>query len=387
MAEPATSAKGGWWIGAAIVLVLVLAAAVIFRQDILESFLDPKLPFQTYQPPPAPDYGRRASWALLPAAPTRWSPADPPADVFFIHPTTFDGGSHWNGAIDDIQANRILVRTMLPNYAGPFVRVGRLFAPRYRQASLFSQLTLRDDARDARQFAYGDVRRAFDYFLDHFSGRRPVVVVGVEQGGTVVQRLVREELAARPDLLMRLAAVYLIDATALQSDYAPPASLTACVRRGQPRCVVGWNQSYAFDEADIRRTLQLSVVWGAHDQLEELKGREILCVNPLLGGVSAEKAPARLNLGAANASDVDWSTRPAFLTRQVSAQCVGGILRVSQPRSPSLKDTGGWADRLREPGYNLFYADIEADAEARVTGLLSQPEFNRASPATPAPAN
>ena len=56
---------------------------------------------------------------------------------------------------------------MLPNYAGPFVRVGRLFAPRYRQASLFAQLTLRDDARDAREFAYGDVRRAFDYYLDH----------------------------------------------------------------------------------------------------------------------------------------------------------------------------------------------------------------------------
>ena len=27
---------------------------------------------------------------------------------------------------------------MAPNYAGPFVRVGRLFAPRYRQASLYT---------------------------------------------------------------------------------------------------------------------------------------------------------------------------------------------------------------------------------------------------------
>jgi hypothetical protein len=265
------------------------------------------------------------------------------------------------------------------------VRVGRLFAPRYRQASLFSQMTLRDDAKDARQFAYGDVRRAFDDFLDHFNDGRPVVIVGVEQGGTLAQRLVREELAARPGLLTRLAAVYLVDVTALRSDYAPPATLTACVHRGQPRCVVGWNQSYEYDEADIRQTLERSVVWGPHDQLEELKGREILCVNPLLGGLSAERAPARLNLGAANASDVDWSTRPAFLTRQVSAQCVGGILRVSRPRSPSLKDTGGWADRLREPGYNLFYADLEADAEARVASLLNLPEFLKAPPATSVP--
>jgi len=78
---------------------------------------------------------------------------------------------------------------------GPFARSGRLFAPRYRQASLYTALTLRDDARDARQFAYGDVRRAFDDFLDHFNQGRPLIVVGVEQGGTLVDRLMREELA------------------------------------------------------------------------------------------------------------------------------------------------------------------------------------------------
>ena len=39
---------------------------------------------------------------------------------------------------------------MLPNYAGPFARLGRIFAPRYRQASLYTLMTLRDDAREAR---------------------------------------------------------------------------------------------------------------------------------------------------------------------------------------------------------------------------------------------
>ena len=27
---------------------------------------------------------------------------------------------------------------------------------------------------------------------------------------------------------------------------------------------------------------------------------------------------------------------------------------------------GGWADLRKAPGYNLFYADLEADAQARV---------------------
>jgi hypothetical protein len=275
-----------------------------------------------------------------------------------------------------------LLRTILPNYAGPYARTGRLFAPRYRQASVYTELTLRDDARDARQFAYGDVRRAFDYFLDHFSPGRPLVVVGVEQGGTLVDRLMREELAERPALIKRLAAVYLIDATALAGDHAPTSSLPACAAPGQPRCVVGFNQAFDFDQADIRAVFERSLVWGANDELEPVHGRPILCINPLLGAESNVLAPARLNLGAAAASDVDWATRPAFLSRQVSARCVDGVLRVSAPRSPSLKEQGGWLDRLKEPGFNLFYADIEADVASRVAALV---KLTSRAPAAPGP--
>ena len=381
-----------WWISGLVLLVLLVVAAFIWRGDILRSWLDPKTPFQTYRPPPAPDYAQPAAWAILPANPERWTPSDPPADVFFIHPTTFDGGHDWNAPIGDERANRLLTRSILPNYAGPFARVGRLFAPRYRQASLFAQLTLRDDAREAREFAYGDVKRAFDYYLDHDNGGRSLVIAGVEQGATLVDRLAREEIAERPSLLSRLAAVYLIDTVALASDYGPSSPLPACQRRGQPRCVLGWTQSWDWDQADIRQTLNRSLVWNAHGKLEVDLQRPILCVNPLLGYASDVEAPARLNLGAVNASDLEWGTRPAFMTRQVSARCKGGILRVSRPSSPSLKTTGGFTDRLKEPGYNLFYADTEADALGRVAALMALPDapkpavfISPAAPPTPAP--
>jgi hypothetical protein len=59
------------------------------------------------------------------------------------------------------------------------------------------------------------------------------------------------------------------------------------------------------------------------------------------------------------------------MARQVGAQCRGGILRVSQPRSASLQPQGGWVERLRTPSYNLFWADLEADALARKTAYLA----------------
>jgi hypothetical protein len=99
--------------------------------------------------------------------------------------------------------------------------------------------------------------------------------------------------------------------------------------------------------------------------LVPLAGRPILCVNPLLGAAVDGAAPARLNLGSANATGLEWGARPGFMVRQVGAECLGGVLRVTRPRSASLQPSGDWADRLKAPGYNLFWADIEADAERR----------------------
>ena len=103
-----------------------------------------------------------------------------------------------------------------------------------------------------------------------------------------------------------------------------------------------------------------------------LQGRVPLCFNPLLGAASNAPAPARLSLGAANATGLEWEARPAFLTRQISARCEKGVLRVSRPKSSSLRASGSWTDRRKAVAYNLFYADIEADAKARVAALEAQ---------------
>ena len=275
---------------AAVILVLAVIAAIRWRNDIVQTMMDPKTPFQIYHPPAAPDYTRTSAWALIPDRPPQAD--DPAADVFFVHPTTYDGGRDWNGPIGDAKSVRFLTHVILPNYAAPFARAGRLFAPRYRQGSVYTALTMRDDARDARAFAYGDVRRAFDDFITSLSPDRPLIVVGVEQGGTLVDRLMREELAARPGLIKRIAAVYVIDSTVLADQHTPRAILPACLTL--PRrtaCWLGTRRSRSTP-ADIREVFERSLVWGAHDELEPVNGRQILCVNPLLGAASAAQAPA-----------------------------------------------------------------------------------------------
>jgi hypothetical protein len=351
--------------GLAGLALLLGVAFVLFRGDLIREQLDPKTPFQTYRPPPAPDYAQPASWHLLPAHPATPSAADPAADVFFVSPTTYEGGKQWNDPIDDPKSERLFRRVMAPNYAGPFVRIGRIFAPRYRQAGLYSLLTLRDDAKDARRFAYGDVAQAFRYWRDRYGGDRPFLIVGVEQGGTLASRLIADEIAPNAQLRARLAGAYLIETVVP----ATHPALTPCFRRDQAGCLAAWASVPASEIDRGRILLARALVWNG-DELQNLRG-PALCFNPILGATTDEAAPARMQLGAANATGLEWGVRPAFMARQVSAQCEGGILRVSSPKSASLQPSGSWTEERMAPGFNLFYADLEADARARVAQLVS----------------
>ena len=71
------------WTGLGLVLLLAVAVGV-WRGDILRAGLDPQIPFQTYEPPAAPDYADPAAWALLDAR----TSGSGDAAVFFVHSTT-----------------------------------------------------------------------------------------------------------------------------------------------------------------------------------------------------------------------------------------------------------------------------------------------------------
>ena len=371
-------------IAGALIVTLVVVAGTIWTDDIVKALLDPKVPFGKDRQAPPPDYAMRASWALLPDP----NAAPQGVDVFFIHPTSYpasftsyNGGRHWNGPITDHAATVALAQVMLPNYAAPFDAVGDVYAPRYRQASLYTKSTLWDDAIEARQFAYVDVKSAFDAYLARFNRGRPFMLVGVEQGGDLGARLLSQVIAPDTMLRDRLVAAYLIDTVAPADAFGPKAPVPACGQRAEAGCLVAYAAVRQGDFAGGQRLISRAMVWGPQDQLQPLGRRRPLCVNPLLGSTSEALAPERLNLGAAAATGLEWGVRPGFMARQVSAQCLDGVLRVSRPRSALLRPSGDWIERVREPGYNLFWADLEADSEARFAA------WQRTHPASaPAPA-
>jgi len=182
----------------------------LYRDDIFQTIQDPRQPFQTYEKPIAPDYSSSEAW--LAQADLMQDPFEHPSaggDVFVVVPSVYRGGKHWVLPSDDLKRKSKLQRIVRPNYVAPYGRAGRLFAPYYRQASLYTFMTTREDARKAQDFAYQDVKRAFKVFLENSPPERPIILVGHNQGASHVQRLLSDYFMG--DLKKRLAVAYVID--------------------------------------------------------------------------------------------------------------------------------------------------------------------------------
>ncbi|MCG8442714.1 MAG: DUF3089 domain-containing protein [Caulobacterales bacterium] len=337
---------------------------VVFQDNVFRWAMDPRRPFQTTAPPPAPDYEDRESWALAPDAPDPRRIA-----VFFVHPTTYWGRRAWNAPIDEPRSRDRLMRAALPNHARPFEAVGQVWAPHYRQAALYASLTHRYDARRARALAFSDVARAFEAFMGDIAQEAPFMIVGVEQGGLhvagLLQHALRNERARE-----RLAAAYIID-QALPLDLFDEAlsHLRPCAERADVRCVAAWGAVEADSGREIDRFRRRSMVWTPSGRLAPTDGRALACYNPVLGGAGEDFAPARLHRGGADATGLESGVAPALLRAQTSTQCRDGVLLIDQPVSRSLRDVWSLGRRYKPPRANLLYADIEIDARARVTAF------------------
>ena len=138
--------------------------------------------------PSAPDYSLPNNWAALPEKIDMADQVpkgvlvtpqeDAQADVFFIHPTTYTGkADNWNASVEDVKLNEKTDETTILYQASIFNASGKVYAPRYRQAHLS---TFRSEdkaaATQALQLAYQDVKRAFQYYLDHYNDKRPIII-------------------------------------------------------------------------------------------------------------------------------------------------------------------------------------------------------------------
>lgn len=367
-----------------IAALALAGAAFLFQDGLFRMAATPPGRFARTPAPPAPDYSQKSAWALRPDMQPAGAWERPwGVDVFFIHPTTAYAGDDWNTPIDDKASARLLDEKILPSHAGPFLHAGPVYAPRYRQAALHSEIAVGGDGDGAFLLAYDDVLAAFDQYVQTDNQSRAIIVVGIGQGGLHAQRLLKERFQEGP-LKERLAAAYIIDAALPIESIGKDISQSACQGHEDIHCVVAWKTAMAGDGEAFRRFRGSAPIWGSDGKVKTAKGLHLLCVNPLLWSTSADLAPRADHRGAARANGPAGED-PQILERTVSARCADGVLSVDRPSAPDLQAAGGWGGRYKTPEFNLFYADVAFNAAERARAASVWLDENGRKPAKPLP--
>ena len=282
-------------VGALIALLVVAAATIYFTGNAVKviALFGPGHGWDLHLKAPAPDYADERNWAALPTKPglTAYVPAgvagpakDPQIDVFFIHPTGYMNGAEWNSPLDANSQTEENTRWMMANQANAFNGCCAIYAPRYREASIFRYISAPPDIyKKAGDFAYDDVDRAFTYFLEHYSKGRPFIIASHSQGTEHGFNLIRRRIDGTP-LASRLVAAYLIGGGITDEEIAALRTVHACASPTDIHCVIHW-ATYGEGASPVRT---------------DIKGK-LLCINPLTWARDGGMAVASLHKGAVGA--------------------------------------------------------------------------------------
>jgi hypothetical protein len=340
--------------------VIAIGAGVAFQDNISRFLINPRTPFQTTVPPPPPHYAARGAWALWPEA------GAGAADIFYIHSTTFYSRKSWNAPIGEADADAEFRRNAAPNEAGPFLGAGAVYAPRYRQATLYSFFTEKYDGAAARTLAYADVTAAFAEFLATTDGERPIVIVGYGQGGLHALGLLGQAIDPDKDLRRRLAVAYILgQATPMSAFGGLLKSIPPCEGPRAVRCVVSYVDYEKRFGGEIDRARRRSMIWTPSGALEPAPP-PLLCTNPLTWAIDESYAGPDRHIGAASATGLPLGSPPPALSRTTGAQCVDGILTVDRPQQQFLRRKASFGQKWRVQSFNLFYFDLSEDVRRRI---------------------
>jgi len=333
--------------------IIGLSVAAFLTVIMLTGCFRPWRRFDRMKQPPVPDYSLDNSWVSLP-----WKKDDadsvPPGsgvkdgqdsaqvDVFFVYPTLDFRTDEWNADISSNSLNKLIGRTAIRGQASVFNGSCRVFAPRYRQAILYSFRDKSGDGQKALNLAYTDVRTAFLYYMQHYNKGRLVIIAGHSQGGLHAYRLIKEFFDTTA-LKSKLVAAYLIGYHIYKDSLK---NLKPCDSATQTGCYVSWN----------------TVKWGglSSEMGAYFKG---VCINPLSWKEDTNYVDAVYNIGSVNYKF------NGLTQHEVGAACRDGALWISSPKSFGYNSLLG---SYHIYDYGLFYMNIRANVAQRVKAYLEK---------------
>ena len=206
--------------------------------------------------PPAPDYGDASQWYIHDQKGV--------ADIFYVIST--ETGDHMEGTDTCHFANtkhpRQRAQMLMEMAAVDTFYTGKLnyYSPYYRQVSMNSMI---DEKLSAARMihAIDDVKRSWQYYLEHFNQGRPFILAGYSQGAAAVLAIMKE----LPDsIAQRMVASYIIGYKVTKDDLEDIPNIRP-----------------ARGAKDIGVTVCFNSVSSPDCELGLVSGGNLLCINPV----------------------------------------------------------------------------------------------------------
>ena len=326
------------------------------------------------------DYSKNSSWAALPLMkdeadmiPVGESGIDQnnsPVDVFFVHPTGYLKGDYWTDPLEEKSATMENTQWMMANQASAYNGCCSVYAPHYRQASIYSYFGSDELRAEVHNFVYQDVKKSFEYFIDNFSNGRPFIIASHSQGTHHSIRLLAEEIDSS-DLYPRMVGAYIIGGMISKDWMSSMENIGVCESAEQLGCLVHWD---TMNVAQINKDMPLysnnicvnPISWkneGSLSELQDAKGAV-----PVSGEFVLEFS------GDDGPTDQIFTPLEAPLKKYVQAQCKDGALFASDQTGTRFQTFSGSGGNYHGLDSALFYMDIRENAKLKASTYLNSLE-------------
>ncbi len=346
--------------GLVLLAVIAVALGAVMNKErfvvySLKSKFAPLNSFEDYDMPEKPDYSDRSFWAAFPGVEDNADVApaitgfennqeNAEVDVFYVHPTTFlNKAEGWTAnAKSDILLGPF---DPLRFQASVFNGSARIYAPRYRQATLFSFFDDSGEGKKALGVAQQDIIDAFIYYLAHYNNERPFILAGHSQGSMMLIPVLRYLERYPTDKFITAYVPGWSISTGDLETMKPCDSPTAL------GCFNVWN----------------SKRWGSNIDSFVTPSRYLGsdCVNPLSWKNDEVAVPETEHLGAIDiiATAVD--------KQYVKAKCEGEMLWVDLPDDPRYQSKLD-KDNYHIVDFGLFYFNIRENVKQRIAAYKAR---------------
>lgn len=307
------------------------------------------------------DYSNKDNWVSIPEI-------TKDVDTFYIYPTVYINPSPDAPAIVPIEDEtmRAGAQRVYKLQASAFEESTNVFAPYYRQSNLAALIDKNEEEFMAFQYneQRTDIYGALDYYFENYNNGRPFILAGHSQGSMMLKIALRDYFKAKPELLDRMVAAYVLGFSITKEDLEANPALRFAEAADDTGVILSWNTEGPENK----------------DQANSVVQKNAISINPINWKRDDSYAPVEDNLGSIIAdmsSDDMEEVKPGLADARVDTE--RGVVVCTTMTEYYIKAEGlgdvanpfGPAS-LHGVDYGAYYYNIMDNVKTRIAAYFAK---------------